>query len=153
MFKNRSFKRKIVKSESSDEECKDDSDAVIDTVAQTKQHMIFLVDNLQYYLMADVLDTQISNLKMKLSKTKSFEDVKVYHDQFLTQVKKITILIGELKPCALRQIQWYSHNGLCLGYYCFLCSLDVNHYGNHCMLYKCDSFQHSNKAYCLEFKI
>ena len=86
MFKNRSFKRKIVKSESSDEEFKDDSDAVIDTVAQTKQHMIFLVDNLQYYLMADVLDTQISNLKMKLSKTKSFEDVKVYHDQFLTQV-------------------------------------------------------------------
>ena len=86
MFKNRSFKRKIVKSQSSDEEFKDDSDAVIDTVAQTKQHMIFLVDNLQYYLMADVLDTQISNLKMKLSKTKSFEDVKVYHDQFLTQV-------------------------------------------------------------------
>ena len=86
MFKNRSFKRKIVKSESSDEDFKDDSDAVIDTVAQTKQHMIFLVDNLQYYLMADVLDTQISNLKMKLSKTKSFEDVKVYHDQFLTQV-------------------------------------------------------------------
>ena len=89
MFKNRSFKRKIVKSESSDEEFKDDSDAVIDTVAQTKQHMIFLVDNLQYYLMADVLDTQISNLKMKLSKTKSFEDVKVYHDQFLTQVRKL----------------------------------------------------------------
>ena len=89
MFKNRSFKRKIVKSESSDEDFKDDSDAVIDTVAQTKQHMIFLVDNLQYYLMADVLDTQISNLKMKLSKTKSFEDVKVYHDQFLTQVRKL----------------------------------------------------------------
>jgi len=95
MFKNRSFKRKIVKSESSDEEFKDDSDAVIDTVAQTKQHMIFLVDNLQYYLMADVLDTQISNLKMKLSKTKSFEDVKVYHDQFLTQVQSSIFLFNE----------------------------------------------------------
>ena len=133
MFKNRSFKRKIVKSESSDEEFKDDSDAVIDTVAQTKQHMIFLVDNLQYYLMADVLDTQISNLKMKLSKTKSFEDVKVYHDQFLTQVKKITNLIWRaIQP--IRQPLWLPL---------------------YTMLYKCDtnSFPHSNKAYCLESKI
>ena len=54
-----------------------------------------VTSNLALKLMADVLDTQISNLKMKLSKTKSFEDVKLFHEQFLTQVQSSIFLFNE----------------------------------------------------------
>ena len=74
----------------------------VDTVAQTRQHMIFLVDNLQYYLMADVLDTQISGLKLKLAKTTNFEDVKTFHDQFLSKVQASIFLFNEpVNKCLL----------------------------------------------------
>jgi len=74
MFKSRGARRR------------EDKD-VLDTVAQTRQHMTFLVDNLQYYLMADVLDTQVSALTTKLATSASFEDVRNFHDQFLSQVQ------------------------------------------------------------------
>jgi len=60
---------------------------LVDTVVQTRQHMTFLVDNLQYYLMADVLETQVSALITKLATSSSFEDVRKFHDQFLTQIQ------------------------------------------------------------------
>lgn len=59
---------------------------VLDTFPQTRQHMT-LVDNLQYYLMADMLDTQVSALTTKLANSTSFEDVRNFHDQFLNQVQ------------------------------------------------------------------
>ena len=69
--------------------------SVVDTVGQTRRHMIFLVDNLQYYLMADVLDTQIAGLKLKLAKTTNFEDVKTFHDQFLSKVQASIFLFND----------------------------------------------------------
>ena len=39
----------------------------LDTVAQTRQHMTFLVDNLQYFFMADMLNNQVSAIKNKLA--------------------------------------------------------------------------------------
>lgn len=59
----------------------------MDTRQQTRTHMTFLVDNLQYYLMADVLDTKISQLVNNMNKSSNFEEVKIVHDQFLTQVQ------------------------------------------------------------------
>ena len=88
MFRDRAVRRRGVREVMSEEERED-------TVTQTRQHMIFLVDNLQYYLMADVLDSQTSGLKAKLMKTSSFEDVKNYHDQFLTQVQASLFLFNE----------------------------------------------------------
>ena len=76
MFKSRMARRKEKKTKD-----------VLDNVAQTRQHMTFLVDNLQYYLMADVLDTQVSALTAKLAHSTSFEDVRNFHDQFLGQVQ------------------------------------------------------------------
>ena len=84
MFRNKSARRQM-----------QSNTGEVDTVSQTRQHMIFLIDNLQYYLMADVLDTQISGLKNKLSKTQSFEDVKIYHDQFLTQIQASIFLFND----------------------------------------------------------
>ena len=37
--------------------------------------MTFLLDSLQYYLMADVLDTKITELNSRLDKSTSFEEV------------------------------------------------------------------------------
>ena len=95
MFSNRAARRRGVREEKGDNED-------TDTVTQTRQHMIFLVDNLQYYLMADVLDSQTSGLKAKLMKTSSFEDVKNYHDQFLTQVQASIFLFDERVSKCLR---------------------------------------------------
>ena len=44
----------------------------MDSTAQTRSHMSFLMDSLQYYLMADELDTRMSGL---------------CHDQFLMEVQ------------------------------------------------------------------
>ena len=66
-----------------------------DTAGQTRQHMIFLVDNLQYYVMADVLATQTRALSTKIAATNSFEEVKLFHDQFLTQVQASLFLFNE----------------------------------------------------------
>ena len=49
--------------------------------------MSFLLDSLQYYLMADVLDTRMSALTARLDRSTSFEEVKLCHDQFLTEVQ------------------------------------------------------------------
>ena len=95
MFSNRAARRRGAREGKGDNED-------IDTVTQTRQHMIFLVDNLQYYLMADVLDSQTSGLKAKLMKTSSFEDVKNYHDQFLTQVQASIFLFNEPVSKCLR---------------------------------------------------
>jgi len=77
MFKSRISKR----------QGRSSTNRTIDGVAETRQHMTFLVDNLQYYLMADVLETQVSGLSSKLKNSKSFEDVKNFHDSFLNQVQ------------------------------------------------------------------
>merc|ERR1712181_99411 len=55
---------------------------------QTRTHMAFLIDSLQYYLMADVLDTKMTSFTAKLEKSTSFEEVKLCHDLFLTEVQK-----------------------------------------------------------------
>ena len=49
--------------------------------------MAFLIDSLQYYLMADVLDTKMTDFTAKLEKSTSFEEVKLCHDHFLTEVQ------------------------------------------------------------------
>ena len=59
----------------------------MDSTAQTRSHMSFLLDSLQYYLMADVLDTRMSGLTARLDRSTSFEEVKLCHDQFLTEVQ------------------------------------------------------------------
>ena len=95
MFRSRAGRRIHRRVDLTDEEEDGMTSKDADTVVQTRQHMIFLVDNLQYYLMADVLDTQISGLKTRLSKTTSFEDVKNFHDQFVTGVQASLFLFNE----------------------------------------------------------
>lgn len=53
----------------------------------TRNHMSFLVDNLQFYLQADVLETQFVELETKLKKTKDFGEIRYSHDTFLTKIQ------------------------------------------------------------------
>ncbi|KAK7475136.1 hypothetical protein BaRGS_00033628 [Batillaria attramentaria] len=52
-------------------------------VWQLRHHMSFLVDNLQYYLQVDVIESQYGLLLDQINSTRDFEAVKLAHEQFL----------------------------------------------------------------------
>lgn len=51
---------------------------------QLRNHMSFLVDNLQYYLQVDVIESQYGILVEKINSTRDYEAVKLAHDHFLS---------------------------------------------------------------------
>ncbi|XP_063238738.1 gamma-tubulin complex component 4 isoform X2 [Bacillus rossius redtenbacheri] len=64
-------------------------------VWQLHRNLMFLVDNLQYYLQVDVLESQYTQLQARISDTKDFEVVKVAHAQFQTKVLSQSFLLTE----------------------------------------------------------
>ena len=59
---------------------------------QLRTHMIFIVDNLQHYLMADVLESQYSMLIKKLDQSTNFEEIRHSHDVFLSTITAHTFI-------------------------------------------------------------
>merc|ERR1719412_1634029 len=59
---------------------------------QLRTHMIFIVDNLQHYLMADVLESQYSMLIKKLDQSTNFEEIRHSHDVFLSTITSHTFI-------------------------------------------------------------
>uniref|UniRef100_A0A673Z693 Gamma-tubulin complex component n=1 Tax=Salmo trutta TaxID=8032 RepID=A0A673Z693_SALTR len=59
-------------------------------------HMAFLVDNLQYYLQVDVLESQFSQLLQQINSTRDFESIRLAHDHFLTNLLAQSFIL--LKP-------------------------------------------------------
>lgn len=55
-------------------------------VCQLRNHMTFVVDNLQQYFMADVLESQFSILIRSVEQSTNFEDLSIAHDNFLAAV-------------------------------------------------------------------
>jgi len=53
---------------------------------QLRTHMAFLVDNLQYYLQVDVIESQFKILMDKINSTKDFEAAKLAHEHFLSSL-------------------------------------------------------------------
>ncbi|CAG5115406.1 unnamed protein product [Candidula unifasciata] len=53
---------------------------------QLRTHMAFLVDNLQYYLQVDVIESQYKILLDKVNATKDFEAAKIAHEHFLASL-------------------------------------------------------------------
>ncbi|XP_041457139.1 gamma-tubulin complex component 4-like [Lytechinus variegatus] len=51
-----------------------------------RSHMAFLIDNLQYYLQVDVLETHFIQLLQKIELKRDFEAVRLAHDQFLVSL-------------------------------------------------------------------
>lgn len=55
-------------------------------MCQLHNKLMFLMDNLQHYLQADVLETNFSKLMDSVSKTNDFEKLKKAHATFLADV-------------------------------------------------------------------
>ncbi|XP_013394474.1 gamma-tubulin complex component 4 [Lingula anatina] len=58
-----------------------------------RMHMSFLVDNLQYYLQVDVIESQFSILLEKIHTTRDFEAIRLAHDQFITSLLSQSFLL------------------------------------------------------------
>ncbi|XP_022106638.1 gamma-tubulin complex component 4-like [Acanthaster planci] len=75
-----------------------------------RSHMAFLVDNLQYYLQVDVLETQFTQLIDKISSTRDFEAVRLAHDQFLTSLLGQCFLLMKPVSHCLNEIMELCHS-------------------------------------------
>ncbi|XP_071512023.1 gamma-tubulin complex component 4-like [Diadema antillarum] len=60
-----------------------------------RSHMAFLIDNLQYYLQVDVLETHFIQLLQKIESTRDFEAVRLAHDQFLVSLMAQCFLLSK----------------------------------------------------------
>uniref|UniRef100_A0A8C5AZU8 Gamma-tubulin complex component n=1 Tax=Gadus morhua TaxID=8049 RepID=A0A8C5AZU8_GADMO len=64
--------------------------------SRLRNHMAFLVDNLQYYLQVDVLESQFSQLLQQINSTRDFESIRLAHDHFLSNLLAQSFIL--LKP-------------------------------------------------------
>ncbi|CAK9822093.1 Gamma-tubulin complex component 4 [Anthophora retusa] len=63
-------------------------------VIQLRNNLIFIIDNLQYYLQVDVLESQYTIMETNMKNTRNFEDVQRAHSIFLANVMSQTFLLG-----------------------------------------------------------
>ncbi|XP_005808154.1 gamma-tubulin complex component 4 [Xiphophorus maculatus] len=61
-----------------------------------RNHMVFLIDNLQYYLQVDVLESQFTQLLQQINSTRDFESIRLAHDHFLSNLLAQSFIL--LKP-------------------------------------------------------
>ncbi|XP_011152217.1 gamma-tubulin complex component 4 [Harpegnathos saltator] len=62
-------------------------------VIQLRNNLIFIVDNLQYYLQVDVVESQYTVMEASMQGTKDFEDIQKAHSVFLANVMSQTFLL------------------------------------------------------------
>ncbi|XP_072744883.1 gamma-tubulin complex component 4-like [Anoplolepis gracilipes] len=63
-------------------------------VIQLRNNLVFIVDNLQYYLQVDVLESQYAVMEASMKCTRNFEDIQKAHSVFLANVMSQTFLLG-----------------------------------------------------------
>ncbi|XP_044006159.1 gamma-tubulin complex component 4 isoform X2 [Aphidius gifuensis] len=63
-------------------------------VLQLRNNLIFILDNLQYYLQVDVLESQYTVMENCIKNTKNFEDIQTAHSIFLANIMSQTFLTG-----------------------------------------------------------
>ena len=66
-----------------------------DNFCQVRAHMLFVVNNLQHYLMVDVLESQYSVLLSSLDNSSNFEEIRHAHDVFLSAIVAYTFVRNE----------------------------------------------------------
>ena len=59
---------------------------------QLRAHMLFVVNNLQHYLMVDVIESQYSQLLSRLDRSTNFEEIRHAHDLFVNSVVAFTFV-------------------------------------------------------------
>ena len=77
----------------------------------TRNYMSFLIDNLQFYLQADVLETQFVELETKIKQSKDFEQIRMAHDTFLTKIQAQSFILNKTVYNCLNEIM-----DLCLSF-------------------------------------
>jgi gamma-tubulin complex component 4 len=65
-----------------------------------RQHLLFLVNNLQYYLQVDVIEAQFSVLLKAVENANEFEDIIKVHHEFVSNLLAKTFV---LTPDEVRQ--------------------------------------------------
>lgn len=78
-------------------------------MCQLHNKLMFLMDNLQHYLQADVLETNFSKLMDSVSKTNDFEKLKKAHATFLADVLSqsfLTITSVRLWISLISNLKW-----------------------------------------------
>ncbi|XP_064620606.1 gamma-tubulin complex component 4-like [Lineus longissimus] len=75
-----------------------------------RTHMAFLVDNLQYYLQVDVIESQYSVLLEKIQATRDFEAIRLSHDQFITALLAQSFQLMKPVSNCLNEILENCHN-------------------------------------------
>ncbi|KAJ8673445.1 hypothetical protein QAD02_004707 [Eretmocerus hayati] len=63
-------------------------------VIQLRNNLIFIVDNLQYYLQVDVIESQYTIMENTLKNTRNFEEVQKAHAMFLSNIMSRTFLVS-----------------------------------------------------------
>ncbi|XP_032684472.1 gamma-tubulin complex component 4 [Odontomachus brunneus] len=63
-------------------------------VIQLRNNLIFIIDNLQYYLQVDVVESQYTVMETSMKSTRNFEDIQKAHSVFLANVMSQTFLLG-----------------------------------------------------------
>lgn len=61
---------------------------------QLRNNLVFIVDNLQYYLQVDVLESQYAVMEANMKSTRNFEDIQKAHSIFLANVMSQTFLLS-----------------------------------------------------------
>ncbi len=69
-----------------------------------RARMAFFVDNLQFYLQVDVIDSQYQELQKKIAESKDFETVKAAHEQYLNAISSQSFLRSTMIRRALDDI-------------------------------------------------
>ncbi|MEJ1288883.1 hypothetical protein NN561_019919 [Cricetulus griseus] len=78
-------------------QCKDLKSNQTDAVKwRLRNHMAFLVDDIQYHLQVDVLESQFSQLLHQINSTRDFESIQLAHNHFLSNLLAQSFIL--LKP-------------------------------------------------------
>jgi len=73
---------------------------------QLRAHMLFVVNNLQHYLMVDVIESQYSQLLSRLDRSTNFEEIRHAHDLFVNSVVAFTFVRNDtLSQCLTGLLQ------------------------------------------------
>jgi hypothetical protein len=88
-------------------------------VMQLRQLMGFFIDNLQYYLQADVLDSQWTRLVERIRESQNFEAIHAAHDEYLSTLTRHCFLYTQKISPKLEQML-----ELCLKFGALLNTLD-----------------------------
>ncbi|KAH0946423.1 hypothetical protein HN011_002675 [Eciton burchellii] len=63
-------------------------------VIQLRNNLVFIIDNLQYYLQVDVVESQYTTMEASMKNTQNFEDIQKAHSIFLANVMSQTFLLS-----------------------------------------------------------